>query len=342
MRYILTILALSLTSCTRIPCNTANMTAEELMERSTHVFIGMIEKHEIPNRFLFRVAGEDPANWRVIGRKVKVEMVLRGIEPRKTIDVYEAFPTGGLTGDWNLTEDNRRYLFPVRLEKGRNHLTRDLWRSIFPVYSGRLDRLPLDASRSLWERFALLQWWVRPDRSPAFGDDRYTDPGRVFGRWRKAKVLRGLLRHPDRAVRLVACVDLMQIGQAQDECWDSLNSADRQSLNKFWNVVAPEESWKQNRVFETHALQWWDLTAGRPALPFDEIDELRLYTTINNPALRKEFCAKFQKRFPHDSENGCPADRPPPATIVTQDGDVPLVGDWPKPLAQIKREGPFP
>jgi hypothetical protein len=331
MRFILLILALALASCARLPRNTSTMTAEQLLQLSTHVFIGVIEKHEFPNRFLFRVSGEDAANWRVVGMKVKVEMILRGVEPRTTIDIYEAFPTGGLSGDWNLTQGNRRYLFPVRLEDGRYHLTRDFWRSIFPVYSGWHDRLPLDDSRPLWERFALLQWWVQPDRTRAFGDDRYTDPGRVFGRWREAKVLRGLLRHPDKEVRLSACEDLLHIGMAQDECWDSLDPSDRKSLNKFWNVVAAEDSWKQNRAFEKYASPQWDQTVGTAALTFDAINELRLFTTINNLTLRREFCAKFQKRFPQDSENGCPPDRRPPATIVTQDGDIPLVGEWPNP-----------
>jgi len=322
---------LALASCARLPRNTSDMTADQLIERSTHVFIGVIEKHEFPNRFLFRVSGKDGEKWRVVCMRLKVEMVLRGVEPRTTVDIYEAFPTGILSGDWNLTQDNRRYLFPVRLEDGRYRLTRDFRRSIFPVYSGRHDRLPLNDARPLWERFALLQWWVQPDRSRAFGDVRYTDPGRAFGQWREAKVLRGLLHHPDKEVRLAACEDLLHMGRGQDECWDSLDPSDRKRLNKFWNVVAPEDSWKQNRSFESDASQWWNRTIGLPGLTFNPIDELRLFTTINNPRLRRDFCAKFQKRFPQDSDNGCPPDRAPPATIVTQDGDIPLIGEWPKP-----------
>jgi len=180
MRFILVAVALVLESCARLTPNTSQMTPEQMLQRSTHVFIGVIEKHEFPNRLLFRVAGEDAARWRVVDMRIHVETVLRGIESRSTIDVYEAFPTGGVSGDWNLTQDHRRYLFPVRLENGRYHIVRDFWRSIYPVYSGRHRRLPLDDSRPLWERFALLQWWVQPDRSRAFGDDRYTDPGQVF------------------------------------------------------------------------------------------------------------------------------------------------------------------
>ncbi len=63
--------------------------------------------------------------------KVRVETVLRGTESRPVVDIYEAFPTGGLSGNWNATHDNERYLFPVRLEDGRYRLTRDFWRSVF-------------------------------------------------------------------------------------------------------------------------------------------------------------------------------------------------------------------
>ena len=61
----------------------------------------------------------------------------------------------------------------------------------------------------------------------------------------------------------------------------------------------------------------------------NNVDMLRLLTTVNRP-LRREFCRLFTRRFPKDHDNGCPADQPPPATIVTQDGDVPLIGPWPQ------------
>jgi hypothetical protein len=260
--------------------------------------------------------------------RVRLELVLRGAEPHSVVDIYEAFPTGGLSGDWNNPQNNRRYLFPVRRENDRYHLTRDFWRSIYPINSGRHDRLPLDDSKPLWERVALLQWWVKPDRNRAFGDDRYSDPARAFCQWREAKVLRGLLHHPDRDVRLVACEDLLHMSMAQDECWNDLRPVDRQSLNRFWNAVPPEYSWNQNRAFETYAYEVWDRAVGAARLSPEVVDELRLFTTINNSKLRRAFCVKFQQKFPKDAENGCPADRPPPATIVTMDGDLPLTGPW--------------
>jgi hypothetical protein len=330
VRFILASAALILASCSRLERNTGEMTPEQILQRSTHLFIGVIEKHEFPNRLLFRVSGEDAGRWKVVNMRVHLEMVLRGSESRPVVDVYEAFPTGGVTGDWNSTQNNRRYLFPVRLENGRYHVVRDFLRSIYPVYSGRHSRLPLDDSRPFWERFALLQWWVQPDHSHAFGQTMHTDPGWVLGTWRMAKVLRGLFRHPDSEVRLAACEDLLHMSSAQDECWNTLSSRDQQSLNQFWNVIPAQDSWNQNRSFERRARQIWDSIGASAKLSSDEIDELRLFTTINNSQLRWEFCKRFQERFPQDTDNGCPADRPPPATIVTQDGDTPLVGEWPK------------
>jgi hypothetical protein len=186
MRIIFTTMAVFLGACASIQRDKSQMTPEQLLQKSTHVFIGVIEEHRFPSKLLLRVTGED-GSWEVVDMRVRVETVLRGIESRPTIDVYEAFPVGALSGEWNLTQNNHRYVFPLRRENGRYRLTRDFWRSIYPVYSGRHDSLPLNDSRPLWERIALLQWWVRADRSAAFGDDRYTDPSGVFGLWRKAK-----------------------------------------------------------------------------------------------------------------------------------------------------------
>jgi hypothetical protein len=104
------------------------------------------------------------------------------------------------------------------------------------------------------------------------------------------------------------------MSMAQDECWDSLAPTDRLKLNKFWNAVPSQFSWNQNRAFETYAHRKWDQAVRGAKL-----------------SLRREFCEKFELRFPQDNENGCPPDRPPPATIVTQDGDVPITGEWPRP-----------
>jgi hypothetical protein len=66
------------------------------------------------------------------------------------------------------------------------------------------------------------------------------------------------------------------------------------------------------------------------AVAANDADMPRLLTAVNRPTLRREFSRLFAQRFPHDHDNGCPADQPPPATIVTQDGDVPLLGPWPQ------------
>ena len=105
-------------------------------------------------------------------------------------------------------------------------------------------------------------------------------------------MLRGLLRHPDSGARLAACEDLLHLGRAQDECWDSLGPKDRQSLKRFWNMIPPQQSWSENRGFEKDAHRWWDNMAAsdNPEPSSYVIDELRLFTTINNSALRREFC----------------------------------------------------
>jgi hypothetical protein len=329
MRLLLVFVALVSISCNRFEANTRDMTPVQVVGRGTHLFIGVIEKHEWQSKVFFRVTGAG-SDWRVISMRVRVENVLRGTEKRPVIDIYEAFPTGGVSGDWNLTQNGQRYLFPVVLENGRYRVTRDFRRSIYPVYSGRHDKLPLPESAPFWERFALLQWWVQPDRSPAFGETMYTDPGWALGGWRQAKILRGLLHHPDKDVRLSACEDLLHIRAAQDECWNQLAPDDRKKLNRFWNAVSVEEVWNQNRNFEGRARKRWQSTINRARLSREEKDELRVLTTINNRELRREFCTEFERHFPGDKETGCPADRVPPATIVTINGDVPLMGEWPR------------
>ena len=49
-----------------------------------------------------------------------------------------------------------------------------------------------------------------------------------------------------------------------------------------------------------------------------------------SPALLSLHRGHGSLRYPADRDNGCPADQPPPATIVTEKGDVPLAGSWPR------------
>jgi len=51
---------------------------------------------------------------------------------------------------------------------------------------------------------------------------------------------------------------------------------------------------------------------------------------MNNRKLRAAVCRLWQREYPDDHDNGCPADRPPPATIATEKGDIPLIGPWPR------------
>lgn len=63
-------MALLLGSCARIQRDTSQMTPEQMLQRSTHVFIGVMEKHEFPSRLLLWVSGEDAGRWRVIDMRV--------------------------------------------------------------------------------------------------------------------------------------------------------------------------------------------------------------------------------------------------------------------------------
>ena len=106
---VLVIATFTFASCARLERNSSEMTPEQILQRASHVFIGVIEKHEFPNRFLFRVTGEQAEGWFVVRMKVRVETALRGTGSRPEMDIYEAFPGGGLAGDWDLTQNGRRY-----------------------------------------------------------------------------------------------------------------------------------------------------------------------------------------------------------------------------------------
>lgn len=311
-----------------------DMTPGEMLERSSHVFVGVLERQQFDSWPFFRVPGDTDGYWKVLRRRVRIDGVLRGVEPRRLVDVFEISWTGGTTGDWNYTDENRRYLFLVRVENGRYHVVRDWWRSIFEVRSGRHDTLPLTDAEPFWERAALMMWWIKPDHSPWFGDLRHTDPAGALTTWRTIKILRGLTRHPDRRVRLTACETLLHWGNAQDECWDQVQVSDRKYLNRSHNVIPPEDAFSRNRRFEQNAEKYWHQEVARFRRSRDhfatiELDQLRLLTTVRDDALRHRFCSLYQQTFPGDTDNGCPPDQPRPATIVTQKGDVPLAGGWP-------------
>lgn len=183
----------------------------------------VIQKHQFESWLFFRpvVPGDDPARakyWRVLRREVRVEMVIRGAEPRKTISVYEIFWAGGASAGMNLTQDGERDLFLVRVENGKYHVVRDSRRSIFPITSGPHSHLPLNDSHALWERIALMNWWMPRNDAAARIDFPYfqdNDPGRTLSQWRTIKLERGLVRHPSPGVSVPACRALLLAGRAR-------------------------------------------------------------------------------------------------------------------------------
>ncbi len=101
-----------------------------MLARASHVFVGVIQKQQFDSWpfFRLRIPGDDPATakyWKILRREVRLEMVLRGSEIRKVVDVYEISWTGSASGDWNSTDNGERALFLVRVENGHYHVVRD-------------------------------------------------------------------------------------------------------------------------------------------------------------------------------------------------------------------------
>lgn len=307
------------------------MSSEEMLSRASHVFVGVIENQHFDYWPFFSVAipGDDRASakyWKVLRRRVHIETVIRGVEPRKTIDVYEIFWTGGTSGDWDSTRDGERALFLVRVENGHYHVVRDWWRSIFPITNGPHSRLPLDESKPLWERIALMNFWVERNDDAAritYPYFRNVDPGRALSLWRIVKLERGLVRHPSRNIHVPACRELLGLsGWGQDECWESLSETEKSQLRDGGYLCCASESIATTRrqLRERNATWWWEGYADR--------ESRRLLTAVNNKELRTKICRLYTREYPGDFDTGCGADHAP-ATIVTESGDVPLVGKWP-------------
>jgi len=254
VRFPLASAALLLTGCGPglVFNNSPDVTYDQMSARATHVFIGVIEKQEFESWLLLNVPGSKRGEWTILKRQVRIETMLRGQESRPSVLLYEYFPTGGLSGDWNSTQDGERDLFLVRVENGRYHIVRDFWRSIFRIYSGRHDRLPLDGSHPFWERAGLLNWWPGPGHN-------YGDPNRMYlwpypGLWRAAKLARGFMRNPERETRVLGCQVLLLMGRWQDECWEQLSPEDRAT----WSAHGLIPAARLIQVDEEHAMDQWD------------------------------------------------------------------------------------
>lgn len=298
----------------------AAMTPDEMLARASHVFVGTIGRQVFENTWPFVRVGPDGGPWRLLRREVNIELVLRGAEVRQRVDVFEIAWTGGASGSWNSTAEGERNLFLVLVEDGRYHVVRDGLglRCVFPVTSGRHERLPLDEARPMWERIALMNWWVPEGAGTRIGfpDYHYNDPGGALGQWRTAKLLRGLVRHPSRQVRVPACRELVQ--QGLDECWETMTVEDRDLLGdrRYSCCMGADVAAERKRLEDRGAEYWWRARG--------EQEARRLLTTVSNRGMRAEFCRMYAEAYPGDGENGCPADRPPPATRVTAAGDVPV------------------
>ncbi len=77
------------------------------------------------------------------------------------------------------------------------------------------------------------------------------------------------------------------------------------------------------RNWRSHTRTWW-------WEKYWDLDSRRLLTAVSDKKAHAEFCRLYEREYPGDHDDGCPADQPPPATIVTENGDVPLTGAWPR------------
>ena len=295
-----------------------------MLKRASLVFIGVIQKQEFDLWLSFRLN----RHQRALRREVRVEVVSRGSESRKVVDVFEIASGLGTSGDVNSTRDGERDLFLVRVEDGRYHVVRDSGRSIFPVTTGPHPGLPLDESRPFWERIALMNFWIQRSDDQmriAYPYFRYSDPGNALSQWRMVKLERGLVRHPSAGVRIPACRELLMLGAwEQDECWETLSYSDKDHLRDGGYVCCSASDVVESRAQskERKPLWWWSVYTDR--------ENRRLLTAVNDREARLEFCRLYARDYPGDPDTGCPADQPLPATIVTERGDVPLLGPWPR------------
>ena len=123
---------------------------------------------------------------------------------------------------------------------------------------------------------------------------------------------------------MAACGELLSFGaRGQDECWEELTGSEQSHMQDggYTCCTTADVLLLRHRVVENGVVEWKS---------HRDRDSRRLLTAIHNLRLRSEFCRLWEQTYPDDKDNGCPADQPPPATIVTENGDVPLTGLWPK------------
>lgn len=294
-----------------------------MLKRVDLVFVGVIQDQQFDWWPAFQgtmqfANPEEAKHWQVLRRRVRVETVLKGSEPRPALDIFEIFSVGAADGDWNLTDVGERHLFLVRRESRLYHVVRDWRRSVFRMGNGPHPRLPLDESHSFWERVALMEWWVpRNDADARMGTPN--DPGRALSQWRILKLERGLKRHPSQSVRLTACRLLLGEGWNQDECWDALSDSEKAHLSdRGYRCCSEAEIVTARRKIKERGAHWWWRN-------YPDRELRRLITTASVQSVREEGCRLWKREYPDDHDNGCPPNRPLPATIVTEKGDVPLI-----------------
>lgn len=278
-------------------------------------FVGVVRKQQLDSWPLWRPnwAGADPY-WKVLRREVEVEIPIKGeVRRGAVVDVYELVWMGGLIGNRNRTNVGSRGVYWVRVENRKWHLLEDWQKTICTILSGRHERLPGGDSMPVWERIALANWWFETSagiEQVAEQGLSQADPAGRISLWRRAKLARGLMRHPSSQLRVAACRELLELPSEQDDCWEELTALEQQALRPKLEL--------RKRV---PVVEVWSVA---------NQDERRLLTTVRDEARRKQFCELYLSTYPGDREHGCPPYGPRPATRVTASGDETLAGEWPR------------
>jgi hypothetical protein len=67
---------------------------EDLSAQASHVFVGVIEEQEFDP--YFRPSGMEGTYWWNLRRRVRVELMLKGVLSQPTVEVWEVFWVGGV------------------------------------------------------------------------------------------------------------------------------------------------------------------------------------------------------------------------------------------------------
>ena len=87
-------------------------------DSAPYVFTGVVIYQQYDSWPFFQVEGDPNRYSRILRRRVKVELVIRGGPMAESVDLFEIAWVGILTGMPDWTEAGNRYLFFAKVENG--------------------------------------------------------------------------------------------------------------------------------------------------------------------------------------------------------------------------------